>query len=127
MTFTLLPIAVKKAAALASCISVLTGYPVPETPLTWIEKPAHEIAALAVALNIPGGLRATAIYLPPDAVWVAPGERERVEVEETTHHLQFHGGAFRNFNRRQLEHQAECVEAMAKWCDAPLKGYCHVR
>ena len=113
-------------ATLLTCVSILTGYPIPETPLKWVEMPLEVIVDLAKASGIPNAYGTKALYLNPNTVWYAKGWQARFQVHEMTHHFQFHAGAYNILNYREREIQAGCVEPWGPWCDRPIPDYCRI-
>lgn len=124
MTFTLLPIAAKKAAALASCISVLTGYPIPDHEMIWVKAPEEALIYAATQAKLPGAYGVEALYFPPGTVWHSGKITEYIYTHELTHHFQHHAGVNFTENRIFIERQAHCTAQFGPWCNKPIPGYC---
>lgn len=122
--------AIKKSVLIAQCVTLLTGYPEPATPVAWVEMSANSIIGVATAAGLPDAVHAKAIYLPPSTIWHAPGYRSRFAAHELTHHYQFHAGAFGQLDRSVIEREADCVEQLQPWCGdmrQSMGGYCRAR
>ena len=111
-------------ATLLTCISILTGYPIPEEEPVWVEVSGELIFEISQKTNLPNAYGIKALYFAPRTVFYEGEITRYIYLHETTHHFQHHAGVTFSENRAFTESQAHCVGQFGPWCNKPIPGYC---